>query len=32
MSDGKIYDKLEDSTDSCMAVIHSLQTISLKNA
>ena len=28
----EIYDKLEDSTDSCMAVIHSLQTISLKNA
>ena len=28
----EIYDKLEDSTDSCMAVVHSLQTISLKNA
>lgn len=28
----EIYDKLEESTDSCMAVIHSLQEISLKNA
>src|SRR5262245_12403135 len=28
----ELYDKLEESIDSCMAVVHSLQSISLKNA
>lgn len=28
----EIYDRLEHAIDSCMAVVHSLQTISLKNA
>jgi uncharacterized protein len=28
----EIYDHLEESTDSCMGVVHSLQSISLKNA
>jgi len=28
----EIYDHLEDTIDSCMAIVHSLQSISLKNA
>jgi uncharacterized protein Yka (UPF0111/DUF47 family) len=28
----EIYDRLEQAIDSCMAVVHSLQTISIKNA
>ncbi|MGH7638914.1 MAG: DUF47 domain-containing protein, partial [Gemmatimonadaceae bacterium] len=28
----EIYDRLEQSIDSCMAVVHSLQSISLKNS
>jgi uncharacterized protein Yka (UPF0111/DUF47 family) len=28
----ELYDKLEESIDSCMAVVHSLQSISMKNA
>ena len=28
----ELYDKLEESIDSCMAVVHALQSISLKNA
>ena len=28
----EIYDRLEQAIDSCMAVVHSLQSISFKNA
>jgi hypothetical protein len=28
----EIYDHLEETIDSCMAIVHSLQSISIKNA